>query len=82
MRRTGDDRTLTHLLDEIVTRIGCPMAKSLRPTQLEKEMASRANCAPMTMAIKKTMKLADMSANPESDSKSNAIAHPTLITVQ
>ncbi|XJO01971.1 hypothetical protein ACHMW7_25510 [Aminobacter sp. UC22_36] len=45
-------------------------------------MASRANCAPMTMAIKKTMKLADMSANPESDSKSNAIAHPTLITVQ
>ena len=29
MVRTGGDRTLAHLLDEIVARVGCPKAKSL-----------------------------------------------------
>ncbi|AWC22044.1 hypothetical protein CO731_01500 [Aminobacter sp. MSH1] len=29
MVRTGGDRTLAHLLDEIVARVGCPKASSL-----------------------------------------------------
>ncbi|CAI2932459.1 conserved protein of unknown function [Aminobacter niigataensis] len=29
MVRTGGDRTLAHLLDEIVARVGCPKANSL-----------------------------------------------------
>ena len=29
MLRTGGDRTLAHLLDEIVARVGCPKARSL-----------------------------------------------------
>ncbi|GAA2857933.1 hypothetical protein GCM10010837_05370 [Aminobacter niigataensis] len=29
MVRTGGDRTLAHLLDEIVARVGCPNASSL-----------------------------------------------------